>query len=301
MQSQTELFKDTLAAVKRALAEDIGPGDITTLACLEPLPLKGKIIAKSDGILSGIEPFMLALEIVDSANMAAFLKKNGDTIKCGDDIAIIEGFNQTILTSERVALNFLSHLSGVATLTNKLVKAVEEAGYANCKIVDTRKTIPGLRRLQKAAVQHGGGGNHRMGLYDMVLIKDNHVAAAGSIKRAVEIMREYLKSPEFHLQFDMKEVDVQIECEVTSDEQLKEAIECGIRRLLLDNQSLESLKKLVQTAHKLNPEVKLEASGGVTLDSVANIAATGVDFISVGALTHSVTAVDFSLEVMESQ
>lgn len=301
MQPGSELFKDTLAVVKRALAEDIGSGDLTTLACLEPFPLKGKIIAKSDGILSGIEPFMMTFEIVDSANVVGFLKKNGDTFKCGDDIAVIEGFNQTILTSERVALNFLSHLSGVATLTSEFVKKVNDAGHTKCKIVDTRKTIPGLRRLQKAAVLHGGGANHRLGLFDMMLIKDNHIAAAGSITRAVELMREYLKSPEFDLQFNMKGKDVQVECEVTSAAQVKEAIECGIKRLLLDNQTMESLKKLVQLAKKLNPEMKLEASGGMSLDNAADIASTGVDFISIGALTHSAPAVDFSLGVMESQ
>ena len=301
MQSGSELFKDTLAAVKRALSEDIGAGDLTTLACLEPFPLKGKIIAKSDGILSGVEPFMMTFEIVDSANVVGFLKKNGDSFKCGDDIAVIEGFNQTILTAERVALNFLSHLSGVATLTSKFVKKANDSGRSHCKIVDTRKTIPGLRRLQKAAVLHGGGANHRLGLYDMMLIKDNHIAAAGSITRAVELMRDYLKSPEFTLQFDMKEENVQIECEITSARRLKEAIACGIKRLLLDNQSADSLIKLVQMAKKIDPVIKLEASGGVTLDNVADIAATGVDFVSIGALTHSAPAVDFSLEVMESQ
>ena len=233
--------------------------------------------------------------------MVGFLKKNGDTFTCGDDIAVIEGFNQTVLTAERVALNFMSHLSGVATLTSRFVKKIHDAGCSHCKIVDTRKTIPGLRRLQKAAVLHGGGVNHRMGLYDMVLIKDNHVAAAGSITRAVELMREYLKTPEFRLQFDVKAENIQIECEVTNEAQMNAAIECGIKKLLLDNQSIESLKKLVQLAKKLNPEVKLEASGGVTLDSVADIARTGVDFISIGALTHSAPAVDFSLEVTESQ
>ncbi len=301
MQPHSDLFKDTLALVKRALAEDIGRGDLTTLACLEPFPLKGKVIAKADGRLSGIEPFMMAFEIVDSANVVGFLKKSGDSFKCGDDIAVIEGFNQTILTSERVALNFLSHLSGVASLTGKFVKKVTEAGYPNCQIVDTRKTIPGLRRLQKAAVLHGGGANHRLGLYDMLLIKDNHIAAAGSIARAVELMREYFKSPEFNLQFEMKEEDVQIEMEVTNESQMKEALACGIKRLLLDNQSLESLQKLVQSARQLDSSVKLEASGGVTLENVAAIAATGVDFISIGALTHSAPAIDFSLEVMESQ
>ena len=300
MQPDTEFFKDTLALVKRALAEDIGKGDMTTLACLEPFPLKGKVVAKSDGILSGIEPFMIAFEIVDSANVVGFLKKNGDAFKCGDNIAVIEGFNQTILTSERVALNFLSHLSGVATLTGKFVDKIKKNGFA-AKIVDTRKTIPGLRRLQKMAVLHGGGANHRMGLYDMMLIKDNHIAAAGSISKAVELMREYFQTPEFRLQFEMKEEDVQIEVEVTSEAQVKEAIGCKIKRLLLDNQSPESLKILVQLANKLDKDVKLEASGGVTLDNVAEIALTGVDYVSIGALTHSAPASDFSLEIVEDK
>ncbi|MGH8015356.1 MAG: carboxylating nicotinate-nucleotide diphosphorylase, partial [Candidatus Zixiibacteriota bacterium] len=153
-----------MALVKLALAEDIGRGDMTSLACLEPYPIKAKLMAKSDGVLSGIEPFLVAFEIVDSANTVAFMKKNGDSFKRGDTVATIEGFNQTVLATERVALNFLSQLSGVATLTRKFVNRISQSGGA-AKIVDTRKTMPGMRRLQKAAVVHGGGVNHRMGLY----------------------------------------------------------------------------------------------------------------------------------------
>lgn len=302
MSADTELKKDTFELVKRALGEDIGRGDLTSLACLEPFPLKTKVLAKSEGVLSGVEPFMMAFEIVDSANVVGFIKKDGDSFKSGEAIATIDGFNQTVLTTERVALNFLSHLSGVATLTNKFVHKIKEAGNKKCKIIDTRKTTPGMRLLEKAAVAHGGGLNHRMGLYDMVLIKDNHIAASGSVKKAVELMREYLSSPEFRLQFDKKagDIEIEIEIEITNEQELREAIDCGIKRILLDNQSVDSLKTLVALAKKLNPKIKTEASGGVNLENVAEIAATGVDYISIGALTHSAPAVDFSLEIIES-
>lgn len=302
MSADTELKKDTFELVKRALGEDIGRGDLTSLACLEPFPLKAKVLAKSEGVLSGVEPFMMAFEIVDSANVVGFIKKDGDSFKSGEAIATIDGFNQTVLTTERVALNFLSHLSGVATLTNKFVHKIKEAGNKKCKIIDTRKTTPGMRLLEKAAVAHGGGLNHRMGLYDMVLIKDNHIAASGSVKKAVELMREYLSSPEFRLQFDKKagDIEIEIEIEITNEQELREAIDCGIKRILLDNQSVDSLKTLVALAKKLNPKIKTEASGGVNLENVAEIAATGVDYISIGALTHSAPAVDFSLEIIES-
>jgi len=298
MHQISDIQKDTLSLVKLALAEDIGRGDMTSLGCLEPYPIKAKIIAKSDGVLSGVEAALLPFEIVDSANKVAFVKKNGGSFKCGDVIAEIDGFNQTVLTTERVALNFLAHLSGVASLTRKFVDKVKESG-AKARIIDTRKTIPGMRRLEKAAVLHGGGVNHRMGLYDMMLIKDNHIAAAGSITKAMEFAREYLQTPEFRLQFDMKEEDVEIEIEITNEQQLKEAIDCGIKRLLLDNQTIDSLNKLAALAKEIDKKVKLEASGGVNLENVAQVAKTGVDFISIGALTHSAPASDFSLEVID--
>ena len=300
MSDNIELKKDTFELVKRALNEDIGRGDLTSLACLEPFPLKAKVLAKSEGVLSGAEPFLMAFEIVDSANVVSFVKNNSDSFKPGDTIATIAGFNQTVLTSERVALNFLSHLSGVATLTHKFVKKIKEAGHNNCKITDTRKTTPGFRKLEKAAVLHGGGINHRLGLYDMVLIKDNHIASSGSITKAVESMREYLRLPEFRLQFDVKAENIEIEVEINNEQELREVIECGITRVLLDNQSIESLNQLVTLAKKMNPKAETEASGGVNFESVADIAATGVDYISIGALTHSAPAVDFSLEVTDS-
>jgi nicotinate-nucleotide pyrophosphorylase (carboxylating) len=149
------------------------------------------------------------------------------------------------------------------------------------------------------AVVHGGGTNHRMGLYDMILVKDNHIASAGSISDAVRMAREFLKTPDFRLQFDRKAEEIQIEVEVTTEKQLEEAIEAGVNRLLLDNQPLDSLKEMVTLARRMNPVVELEASGNVNLDNVADIAATGVDYVSIGALTHSAPACDFSLQVIE--
>jgi nicotinate-nucleotide pyrophosphorylase (carboxylating) len=281
--------------VKAALREDVGKGDLTSLACLEQNPIKAKIIAKSDGVLSGLQPALMVFAAVDSANTVRPLLKEGDRFRSGDTIIEIDGFNQTVLTAERTALNFLAHLSGVATLTARFVEQVKDT---NCRILDTRKTTPGWRLLEKRAVVHGGGYNHRFGLYDMILIKDNHIAAAGSVKEAVRRAREFLHTPDFRLQFETKEEDVEIEVEVSSESQLVEAIEAGVIRLLLDNQSVDRLEKLVRRARELNPKVKLEASGNVTLDNVAAIAATGVDYISIGALTHSAPACDFSLNVL---
>ncbi len=278
--------------VENALKEDIGKGDLTSLACLEPNPMNAQIKAKSDGVLSGIKPALLAFDIVDSANIIRPLKNDGDSFKYGDIIIEIEGFNQTILNVERTALNFLGHLSGVASLTNRFVKLTKGT---NCKILDTRKTTPGLRLLEKEAVTHGGGYNHRIGLYDMILIKDNHISSAGSITNAIKQTNEFLDTSDFRIQFDTTKDKIEIEVEVATIEQLTEAIECGVMRLLLDNQSLESLEAMVQKAREINPQVKLEASGNVNLDTVASIAQTGVDFISIGALTHSAVSSDFTL------
>ena len=290
------LKDDTIKLVKAALDEDVGSGDLTSLACLEPDPLTARIVAKSEGFLSGMRPMMMVFAIVDSANKIKPLKCDGDRFEPGDVIIEIDGFNQTVLTAERTALNFLAHLSGVATMTAKFVRLVEGTG---CKIIDTRKTTPGWRLLEKAAVVHGGGANHRIGLYDMILIKDNHIAAAGSVAGAIKKAREYLSTCDFRLQFEMAAEDVAIEIEVVNEEQVSEAIEAGAHRLLLDNQTVESGKKLVALARKLNSEVKLEASGNVNLDNVAAVASTGVDFISIGALTHSAPAADFSLKAVE--
>ncbi|MCK4607153.1 MAG: carboxylating nicotinate-nucleotide diphosphorylase [candidate division Zixibacteria bacterium] len=283
--------------VRQALEEDVGCGDLTSLACFQPDTIKAGIVAKSDGVLSGLTPAQLVFGIVDSANQIRVLSGDGDPFRAGDRIVEIEGLNQTILTAERTALNFMAHLSGVATLTSRFVRAVTDV-EGRCRILDTRKTTPGWRYLEKQAVIHGGGMNHRLGLYDMMLIKDNHIASAGSIAAAVKQAREYLATRDFRLQFGNTGESIEIEVEVTTEAEITEAIEAGITRLLVDNQSPESLRHLVRLARELNPRVRLEASGNVTLDNVAEIAACGVDFISAGALTHSAPACDFSLKVL---
>ncbi|MEA3297808.1 MAG: carboxylating nicotinate-nucleotide diphosphorylase [candidate division Zixibacteria bacterium] len=284
--------------IHAALTEDIGKGDLTSLACLEPDLIRARITAKSSGILSGLAAAILAFEIVDSANNIRPVLKDGGRFQPGDTIVEIEGLNQTVFTSERTALNFLAHLSGIASCTREFVDRVEKE-HCQCRVLDTRKTTPGWRFLEKMAVRHGGGKNHRLGLYDMMLIKDNHIAAAGSITEAVEKARTYLGSADYRLQFERAAENVEIEVEVTTEQELIEAIGAGVRRLLLDNQSLEGLKRLVEIARQADPEVKLEASGNVTLDNVAETAACGVDFVSIGALTHSAPASDFSLRVID--
>ncbi|MCK4460431.1 MAG: carboxylating nicotinate-nucleotide diphosphorylase, partial [candidate division Zixibacteria bacterium] len=252
------LDPSVLNLVRSALDEDIGRGDVTSLAALEPDLVKGVIVAKSEGVLSGLAPAIFSFQKVDSANKLTPLLNDGDRFRPGDTIIELEGLNQTLLTAERTALNFLAHLSGVATLTRRYV---DEVSGTDCRILDTRKTTPGFRHLEKAAVQHGGGENHRFGLYDMVLIKDNHIAAAGSISAAVDRTRDWLASADYRLQFNQPGENIEIEVEIKSAEELTEAIKAGVKRLLLDNQSLDSLRELVRLARRLNPDVKLEASG----------------------------------------
>jgi nicotinate-nucleotide pyrophosphorylase (carboxylating) len=283
--------------VRTALEEDIGRGDLTSLACLEPNPLRAHIIAKSSGIMSGMIPALKVFDIVDSANRINSRKKDGESFEVGDTILEIDGFNQTVLASERVALNFLAHLSGVATMTSKFVSALNGT---RCRVLDTRKTTPGWRYLEKLAVQHGGGVNHRFGLFDMILVKDNHIASAGSITDAVQKARDFMMTSDFRLQFDIDLHQIFIEVEVTNEDELREACSANVDRIMLDNQSIASLESLVTMARRINPSIQLEASGNITLDTVAEVAATGVDFVSIGALTHSAPAADFSLKVIVS-
>ena len=291
--------------VEKALAEDIGPGDLTSLACLNEENIKAKIVAKSTGRLSGVKPLKLAFELTDPKIEITVHKQDGDSFKPGDIIADFSGSNRGILTAERTALNFLAHLSGIASLTAVFYEKVKNTSV---RLLDTRKTTPGFRMLEKEAVVHGGGYNHRIGLYDMVLIKDNHIAAAGSITKAVQQTKAYLKSDAYTTTFNIPAVDIKIEVEVTNEAEVTEAMHCGVDRLLLDNQTPESLAKLVKLARKLEDDngrpfgtrpIELEASGNVSLDNVAAMAACGVDFISIGALTHSAPVSDFSMRVVE--
>jgi len=266
--------------IRTALEEDLGTGDITTRIVAEPRK-KGRavIAAKSDLVLAGAEWARRTFELLDSEVEFRGEASDGDELYAGDVIARLSGSYRSLLAGERTALNFLQRASGIASLTACYVEEVEGAAAA---ILDTRKTAPGLRALDKAAVAAGGGVNHRAGLYDGVLIKDNHIAAAGGIAEAVELAL----AGAGHL--------MRVEVEVGNLDQLSQAVEAGADVVMLDNMSLEDIRKAVEMAGEV---VMLEVSGNVSLENVAEIAAIGVDFISVGALTHSAPAADISMRV----
>lgn len=269
--------------IANALAEDIGDGDVTTLNTIpEFAALEGVFLAKEEGVVAGLEVVRRVFQQVDPAVAVVFDLADGDRVARRQVFGTIHGPGRALLTGERVALNFLQRMSGIATMTRRFVDAV--AG-THAVILDTRKTVPGLRVLDKWAVRLGGGQNHRIGLYDMAMIKDNHIAAVGGIAEAVRRVRA--GDPRHRL----------IEVEVTTLDQLREALAQSIDRILLDNMSLEQMAEAVRIAAGRIP---LEASGNVSLDTVAAIAATGVDFISSGALTHSVRALDISLDIDNS-
>lgn len=266
--------------IEAALAEDIGPGDITTEATVSPNK-KGRAIAvaKDDFVVAGLNVFEAAFKSLDRNISVRKTIGEGCFVRKGTVIACVSGRLSNILQAERVALNFLQRMCGIATLTAKYMAAVRGT---KTKILDTRKTAPGLRILDKLAVRLGGGTNHRIGLYDGVLIKDNHIEAAGSIAAAVAAQRRFLRRP------------LKIEVETRNMREVKEALSSGADIIMLDNMTLPLMKKAVDF---VAGRVLLEASGNVTLDRVAAIAATGVDFISVGELTHSVRAADISLKI----
>ena len=292
------------AIVERALAEDVGSGDVTSQWILPPeLGVHGHLLAKAQGVLAGLEVARQVFQQVDERIALQARMRDGHALSKGDIVATVEGPAASILTAERTALNFLQRMSGIATLTGRYVEAV--AG-TRAVILDTRKTAPGLRLLDKWAVRLGGGQNHRLGLYDMVLIKDNHIAAAGGITQAVERVRrrnrpglgpepvEGLGPEPFDYARDVRVEGLAVEVEVKSLAELEEALALNVDRIMLDNMDLDEMRRAVEmTAGR----VPLEASGNVTLETVAAIAATGVDYISVGALTHSVKALDISLDV----
>jgi nicotinate-nucleotide pyrophosphorylase (carboxylating) len=264
--------------IQQALREDIGDGDVTTLCTVPPDQMvRGKLVAKEAGVIAGLEVARLTFLQVDKR--IEFLPQiaDGGWVDVGDIIAQVRGPGRALLGGERVALNFLQRMSGIATLTHAFVKAIKGTSTV---ILDTRKTAPGLRVLDKWAVRLGGGENHRIGLYDMVLIKENHIAAVGSISETVARVRE------------CDEQKRAIEVEVKNLTELQEVLRLDVDRIMLDNMSLGEMREAVRlTAGR----VPLEASGNVNLDNVAAVAATGVDYISIGMLTHSVKALDISL------
>jgi nicotinate-nucleotide pyrophosphorylase (carboxylating) len=270
------------AIIDLALAEDIGTGDITTLATVPAgTTAHGALLAKADGVISGLDAAAFVFHRVDPAVDFSPALNDGDRVSYGTTIAEVFGHAQSLLTAERVALNLLQRLSGVATETARYVEAV--AG-THARIIDTRKTTPGLRILEKAAVRHGGGHNHRVGLADGVLIKDNHLAAIGGpdrVTRAIQQARAFAPHT------------LKIEVEVTTLAEVEEAVAARADVVLLDNMDIPTMRQAVEL---VAGRALLEASGSVRLDTVRAIAETGVDFISVGALTHSASALDISLD-----
>lgn len=277
---------DIKKLIQSALEEDIKTGDITTLAIIpENLISKASVSIKADGIISGLEIMRNVFLQMDSSIVISLLKNDGDKVKAGDIAALIEGKTRSILTAERTALNFLQRMSGIASAAGELKKIVDGT---KAKIIDTRKTAPGLRVLDKLAVKHGGCSNHRFGLFDMFLIKDNHIAAAGSITKAIEQCRNYM------MKVNKK---FKIEVEVKNLIETEEALNCKPDIIMFDNFSIEELKKGVNI---VNNKCLTEASGGITDETIVNVAETGVDFISVGAITHSVKAIDISFNLINN-
>jgi nicotinate-nucleotide pyrophosphorylase (carboxylating) len=265
------------------LAEDLGRGDITTQACVKRnANARGRFLAKEPMVVAGLEAAEAVFATLDSQQQLEAFVSDGEEVAAGKVIARTNGFADVLLAGERLALNLLQRLSGIATLTRSYVAAVEGT---NAVIVDTRKTVPGLRMLEKYAVQAGGGRNHRFGLDDGVLIKDNHIALAGGVGAAVKRAKESVG----HLH--------KIEVEVSMERDLREAVEEGADILLLDNLTPEETARLVRLVRENAPGVLIESSGGITIENVRSYAEAGVDLVSVGALTHSARAMDISFKI----
>jgi len=264
--------------IQRALEEDLGSGDLTSRAVVpEGSRARGIVIAKAGGVAAGVEAAAAVFATVDGAVEISARAADGDRIRPGDELLAVAGDARAILAAERVALNLLGRLSGVATLTARYVAAVEGT---RARILDTRKTTPGMRSLEKAAVVAAGGASHRFGLYDAILVKENHVRVAGGVGEAAR--RALAGAPD----------GVAVEIEVETLEELDEALDAGVARVLLDNMGPDPLRAAVR---RTAGRAELEASGGITLDTVRAVAEAGVDFVSVGALTHSAPALDVSL------
>ena len=265
-----------------ALREDIGDGDHSTLACIPPTAVNAaKMVAKADGVLCGIEVGKRVFELVDNSLIVNILKHDGEHITKGDVLMTIEGHAGSILTAERTALNFMQRMSGIATETNRMVSMLNGL---DTKLLDTRKTTPNMRLLEKYAVACGGGTNHRIGLYDMVMLKDNHIDFAGGIEQAIDRTRNYLKT---------KNKNLKIEIEVRDLDELQQVLDHGgVDRIMLDNFDTDTLREAVR---RIDHRYETEASGGITEATLRKYAETGVDFISVGALTHHIKSMDISL------
>ncbi|MDL2244430.1 carboxylating nicotinate-nucleotide diphosphorylase [Parabacteroides sp. OttesenSCG-928-J18] len=271
--------------IKLAFAEDIGDGDHTTLSSIPATAMgKSQLIIKEDGVLAGVEIAKRIFHAFDPDLKINIFIKDGTEVKVGEIAFTVEGKVQSLLQTERLVLNVMQRMSGIATTTRKYVKALEGT---KTRVLDTRKTTPGMRMLEKEAVKIGGGVNHRIGLFDMILLKDNHVDFAGGITQAITRAQEYLRE---------KGKNLQIEIEVRNFDELQEAMQVGgIDRIMLDNFNVENTRKAVEM---VNGRYELESSGGITFATLRDYAETGVDYISVGALTHSVKSLDMSLKAV---
>ena len=272
--------------IDQALAEDVGDGDHTSLSCI-PSSAKGKahLLVKEDGVLAGVELALRIFKRVDKTLKTKVFIQDGATIKKGDIVLIVEGKAQSILVAERLVLNCMQRMSGIATATHKLVQLCKGT---KTKVIDTRKTTPTIRGLEKWAVVLGGGANHRIGLYDMILIKDNHVDYAGGIAQAIHAANNYLKS---------KKKKLKIEIEARNLDEVRQVLAVGkVDRIMLDNFSIADIKKAVKL---IEGRYQTEASGGITEKTISSYAKCGVDFISVGALTHSIKSLDLSLKAID--
>ena len=272
--------------IELSCAEDIGEGAHTTLCCIpEDAMGKSKLLIKEDGILAGVEIAKEVFHRFDPTMQVEVLMGDGTKVKKGDVAMIVTGKVRSLLQTERLMLNIMQRMSGIATMTSKYVERLEGT---HTRVLDTRKTTPGMRMLEKQAVKIGGGCNHRIGLFDMILLKDNHVDFAGGIANAINRCHEYLKQ---------KGLDLKIEIEVRNFDELKQAMDCGgIDRIMLDNFSVADTKRAVEI---VGGKYETESSGGITFDTLRDYAECGVDFISVGALTHSVKGLDMSFKATE--
>jgi nicotinate-nucleotide pyrophosphorylase (carboxylating) len=269
--------------LRAALEEDIGAGDITTDSTIAPDAIgKAVLLTRERIVLAGLPVFERAFKLMDPLIEIEDYYADGQVVSPGVRICLLSGSLSVILKAERTALNFIQRMSGIATLTRQYV---EKAGSEKVKVLDTRKTAPGLRSFDKYAVLMGGGFNHRFGLYDAILIKDNHISAVGSISRAVHLAKK--KAPR----------NFKVEVEIENPDRVEEAITAGADSILLDNMSID---QIMEAVHIAAGRIPLEVSGGVNLENINEIARTGIDFISVGALTHSVRACDLSLELLPS-
>jgi len=285
MISQKQFEKELELIISNAIREDVGDGDHSSLACI-PKEAKGKakLLVKEAGIIAGVEMAKRIFSYVDSALKVETLINDGETVKYGDVVFYVEGSSQSILKSERLVLNVMQRMSAIATKTKEFAKLLEGT---KTKILDTRKTTPGIRAIEKWAVKIGGGENHRFALYDMIMLKDNHIDFAGGISKAIEKTKNYLK---------LNNLDLKIIVEARSIEEIKEILEHeGIHRILIDNFNFEETRKAVAL---IGGKCQTESSGGINLESVKKYAECGVDYVSSGALTHSVYNMDLSLKAV---